>query len=102
MLTHGNLASNIACSLDGFSLADDEVSISFLPLSHVTARHVDFALLYRGVALAYCPDMSKLEQVLSEVQPVIFVAVRTSLYKHHTPSTDRHRASRRTQSSMMR
>src|SRR5207253_8997187 len=30
---------------------------------------------YRGVALAYCPDMSKLEQVLTEVQPVIFVGV---------------------------
>jgi long-chain acyl-CoA synthetase len=75
MLTHGNMASNIACSLDGFGLADNEVSISFLPLSHVTARHVDFALMYRGVALAYCPDMSKLEQVLAEVQPVIFVAV---------------------------
>jgi long-chain acyl-CoA synthetase len=75
MLTHGNMASNIACSLDGFRLANDAVSISFLPLSHVTARHVDFALLYRGVALAYCPDMSKLEQVLAEVQPVIFVGV---------------------------
>jgi long-chain acyl-CoA synthetase len=75
MLTHGNMASNIACSLDGFGLANNEVSISFLPLSHVTARHVDFALLYRGIALAYCPDMSKLEQVLAEVQPVIFVGV---------------------------
>src|SRR3981189_564773 len=41
ILTHGNMASNIACSLDGFSLATEEVSISFLPLSHVTARHVD-------------------------------------------------------------
>ena len=75
MLTHGNMASNIACSLDGFGLAHDEVSISFLPLSHVTARHVDFALLYRGIALAYCPDMAKLEQALAEVQPVIFVGV---------------------------
>jgi len=35
----------------------DEVSVSFLPLSHVTARHVDFALLYRGGALAYCPTL---------------------------------------------
>jgi long-chain acyl-CoA synthetase len=75
MLTHGNLASNIACSLDGFGLATEEVSISFLPLSHVTARHVDFALLYRGIALAYCPDIAKLDQVLKEVQPAIFVGV---------------------------
>jgi long-chain acyl-CoA synthetase len=75
MLTHGNMASNIACSLEGFGLAHDEVSISFLPLSHVTARHVDFALLYRGVVLAYCPDMTKFEEVLAEIHPVIFVSV---------------------------
>jgi long-chain acyl-CoA synthetase len=76
MLTHGNMASNIACSMDAFGFGTkDEVSISFLPLSHVTARHVDFALLYRGVTLAYCPDISQLAQVLEEVKPHIFVAV---------------------------
>src|SRR5271165_478963 len=76
MLTHGNMASNIACSLEGFTLSGaDEVSVSFLPLSHVTARHVDFALLYRGVTLAYCPDLTRLPQALTEVQPSIFVAV---------------------------
>jgi long-chain acyl-CoA synthetase len=70
------MASNIARSLEGFSLgAKEEVSVSFLPLSHVTARHVDFALLYRGVVLAYCSDIARLAQVLAEVQPVIFVAV---------------------------
>jgi long-chain acyl-CoA synthetase len=76
MLTHGNMASNIACSMEAFGFGTkEEVSISFLPLSHVTARHVDFALLYRGVTLAYCPDISQLAQVLAEVQPAIFVAV---------------------------
>jgi len=77
MLTHGNMASNIACSLEGFGLgaSHDEVSVSFLPLSHVTARHVDFALLYHGVTLAYCPDLTQLPQVLAEVRPVIFVGV---------------------------
>ncbi len=75
MLTHGNLASNIACSLEGFGLVKDAVSVSFLPLSHVTARHVDFALLYRGITLAYCPDITQLPQALAEVQPAVFVAV---------------------------
>ncbi len=76
MLTHGNMTSNIACSLEGFELrTQDEVSISFLPLSHVTARHVDFALLYRGVTLAYCSDLSELSRFLIEVQPTIFIAV---------------------------
>ncbi len=75
MLTHGNMASNISCSLDGFGLGVEELSVSFLPLSHVTARHVDFALLYHGVTLAYCPNIPDLSQVLSEVHPTIFVAV---------------------------
>jgi long-chain acyl-CoA synthetase len=76
MLTHRNMASNIACSMEAFGFGKkDEVSLSFLPLSHVTARHVDFALLYRGVVLAYCPDMSQLAQSLTEVRPNIFIAV---------------------------
>ena len=53
MLTHGNMASNLNCSLAEFPVQAGEISISFLPLSHVTARHVDFALLYRGVTLAH-------------------------------------------------
>jgi long-chain acyl-CoA synthetase len=76
MLTHGNMASNIACSMEAFGFGTkDELSVSFLPLSHVTARHVDFALLYRGVVLAYCSDIGQLAQILAEVQPNIFVAV---------------------------
>jgi long-chain acyl-CoA synthetase len=76
MLTHGNMASNISCSMEAFGFGTkDELSVSFLPLSHVTARHVDFALLYRGVVLAYCSDIGQLAQTLAEVQPNIFVAV---------------------------
>ncbi len=76
MLTHGNMASNISHSMDGFSLGpNEEVSVSFLPLSHVTARHADFALLYHGVVLAYCSDIAHLARALAEVQPTMFVAV---------------------------
>jgi long-chain acyl-CoA synthetase len=76
MLTHGNLASNISCSLEGFPIGNQEaVSVSFLPLSHVTARHADFGLLLRGVTLAYCPDITQLAQALAEVKPTIFVGV---------------------------
>ena len=76
MLTHGNMTSNIACSVEGFNpVREGEVAVSFLPLSHVTARHVDFALLHRGVTLAYCPEITKLPQALREVRPTIFVGV---------------------------
>lgn len=75
MLTHGNIASNIQCSLLGFDMRPGLISISFLPLCHITARHVDFAMLYHGVTLAYCPFMDRLPLSLQEVQPSIFVAV---------------------------
>ncbi|HEX4783661.1 MAG TPA: long-chain fatty acid--CoA ligase [Candidatus Sulfotelmatobacter sp.] len=74
-LTHGNLTSNVLTSLHGFDLHHGDVSVSFLPLSHVTARHADIALLYYGVTLAYCPSFEQLPQCLAEVRPRIFVAV---------------------------
>jgi long-chain acyl-CoA synthetase len=75
MLTHGNIASNIHCALLGFDLLPGAISISFLPLCHITARHVDFSMLYHGVTLAYCPFMDRLPASLLEVRPSIFVAV---------------------------
>jgi long-chain acyl-CoA synthetase len=75
MLTHGNMTSNIAYSLRGFDMHPGQVSVSFLPLSHVTARHVDLTLLYHGVTLAYCPFIENLPQTLLEVRPTLCVSV---------------------------
>jgi long-chain acyl-CoA synthetase len=75
MLTHDNLMSNVQCSLLGFPLPADSVYISFLPLSHITARHVDYAMFFHGVVPAYCPFIENLPQALREVQPHIFVGV---------------------------
>ena len=75
MLTHGNLASNLSVSMARTKLTPQDVSISFLPLSHVTARHLDYVLFYYGVTLAYCPDFQRLAEFLLEVRPTIFVAV---------------------------
>jgi long-chain acyl-CoA synthetase len=75
MLTHGNIASNISCSLLGFDIEPGQISISFLPLCHITARHVDFSMIYHGVTLAYVPFMEQLPTALLEVRPTTFVAV---------------------------
>jgi long-chain acyl-CoA synthetase len=83
MLTHGNMASNISCSLAEFPVKQGDVSISFLPLSHVTARHVDFALLYRGVTLAHLAVVNDLPRALLEVKPTFFVSVPRVYEKIH-------------------
>ncbi len=83
MLTHGNMASNLNCSLAEFPVRLGDVSISFLPLSHVTARHVDFALLYRGVTLVHLALVTQLPRALLEVKPTFFVAVPRVYEKIH-------------------
>ena len=75
MLTHGNLASNLIYSLDDMGLGVGDSSVSFLPLSHITARHVDYALLNRGVTIAYLPNHEKLPETMREIQPSFFVSV---------------------------
>ncbi|MBS1798649.1 MAG: long-chain fatty acid--CoA ligase [Acidobacteria bacterium] len=75
MLTHGNLASNLNYSTGPLGLSDKDTAISFLPLSHVTARHLDYALLCHGTKLAYCAKFDQLPAAMKVVQPTIFVAV---------------------------
>jgi long-chain acyl-CoA synthetase len=75
MLTHGNLASNVNFSTGKMGFGEKDSCISFLPLSHVTARHTDYALLCHGVRLAYCPKFDQLAVAMRGVKPTIFLAV---------------------------
>jgi len=75
MLTHGNLASNINVTTDPLGFDATDSCISFLPLSHVTARHLDYALMCYGTRLAYCPKFDLLPAAMKVIKPTIFVAV---------------------------
>jgi len=75
MLTHGNLATNINYATADLALSQDDRFISFLPLSHVTARHVDYAMFCHGVQVAYCAKFDQLPAAMKTVKPTIFVAV---------------------------
>ncbi len=75
MLTHGNIASNITFSLRDFGSGTTNLSISYLPLSHITARHLDYYCLQCGVTLAYCPHLEDLPQTLMEARPTLLVSV---------------------------
>ncbi len=75
MLTQSNLASNLLHSLHLYEFRPNQVLISFLPLSHVTARHVDYAMFWHGVTVAYCPFVDELLLSLQQVKPTFFVGV---------------------------
>jgi long-chain acyl-CoA synthetase len=75
VLTHGNLASNLRYSTGAFGFTEADSCISFLPLSHVTARHLDYAMMLHGAKLAYCPKFEHLPKAMKTVEPTVFVAV---------------------------
>lgn len=75
MLSHGNLT---ACAIMASKQAEwtpEDVYLSFLPLSHVTARHVDYVCYLDGVSIAYCAVFDQLAEMLQEAKPSIIVAV---------------------------
>jgi long-chain acyl-CoA synthetase len=75
MLTHGNIASNLNHSTRTFDWNPDSSCISFLPLSHITARHLDYALFCYGATLAYCGSFERLPAAITSIKPTVFVAV---------------------------
>ncbi|ABF41082.1 AMP-dependent synthetase and ligase [Candidatus Koribacter versatilis Ellin345] len=77
IITHGNMAANLSCSLEGFAALREggHRLISFLPLSHITARHLDYQMFHHGVMLAYCPNVDMITALMKEIRPTIFVAV---------------------------
>lgn len=75
MLTHGNLACNFTLSTRPFGFTGEDSCISFLPLSHVTARHLDYALMCDGVTLSYCARFDQVAMAMKQTRPTILVAV---------------------------
>ena len=75
MLTHGNVASNLCYSSREFPFNEKDSCISFLPLSHVTARHLDYVLMLEHVTLAHCPHFNRISVAMKQVRPTVLVAV---------------------------
>ncbi len=74
-LTHGNIASNQTFATAEFGFGPRDACISFLPLSHITARALDYAMFFYGAQVAYCSHFDKLPEAMRQVRPTVFVGV---------------------------
>jgi long-chain acyl-CoA synthetase len=74
-LTHGNIASNQNITVAEFNFGPTDACISFLPLSHITARALDYVMYNHGAQVAYCSQFDKLPQAMREVRPTVIVGV---------------------------
>ena len=86
MLTHGNFLSNVeAVQFWVVELLPEDISLSYLPLSHVferTAGH--FVPLSVGVTIAYAESINTIPENLLEVKPTILTSVPRLFEKVYT------------------
>ena len=75
MLTHGNIAANQSLAAADFTFNSTDACISFLPLSHITARALDYVMYTCGAQVAYCSKFDMLPQAMREIRPTVFVGV---------------------------
>jgi len=75
MLSHNNLWSNVAASVEALRLTGGDSCLACLPLSHIFERMVDYYFFHVGVTITYAQSIDTLSQDLREVRPSVLVAV---------------------------
>lgn len=75
MLTHNNVASNVRASCMILPIADTDNTISFLPLSHILQRMVDYLFFWTGCTIGYPRSLETLIVDLKKLEPTVVVSV---------------------------
>ncbi len=75
MISH----EGILCALYGtghpMPVGEEDISLSFLPLSHIFERSWTYFILSRGAENHYCHDTNQIKEFLAEVKPHYMVSV---------------------------
>jgi len=76
ILTHENILSNVRAAVTLFPIGNEDVSLSFLPLSHVFER-VDgyYLMLHQGAVIAYAESIDTVPLNLTEIKPTVVISV---------------------------
>lgn len=75
MLTHGNIVSNVKGSLEVLGVSEDDVALSFLPLSHAFERTVVYIYLAAGAIVVFAQALDTLPRDMRTVRPTIMTGV---------------------------
>jgi len=84
MLDHANFASAFAMHDQRLSVDSSDVSLSFLPLSHVFERAWTYYVLYRGASNIYLEDPAKIQEALPRSQATLMCSVPRLYEKIHS------------------
>lgn len=81
MLSHSNFLSNVEACKGLFPLETGDIAVSFLPLSHVFERMVNYYYQSIGVTIYYADNLATIGDIIKEVKPHIFMTVPRMLEK---------------------
>jgi len=75
MLTHANLASNVAGLTAMFNVNESDTALSFLPLCHGFERIVAYSYLSQGVSMIFAESIDTIGRNLQLVRPTLMSGV---------------------------
>jgi len=75
MLTHNNVASNVRACAIAFDIGASDNTVSFLPLSHILQRMVDYLFFWVGCAIGYPRSIDTLVADMKVIRPTVAVSV---------------------------
>jgi long-chain acyl-CoA synthetase len=83
MLTHENISANAIAAFSGMKAlgrGEQETALSFLPLTHIFARTLQYGLMHYGISVFYS-DPERIREDFRAVRPTLFAAVPRVLEK---------------------
>ncbi len=102
MLTHGNLASNMRGGADVLAVNQEDVALSFLPLSHSFERTVSYIYLYAGVTLVFAESIETVGRDIPAVRPTVMTGVPRAFEKLQSRIIEKGQAGSAAQAAIFR
>jgi long-chain acyl-CoA synthetase len=81
MLSHRNILSNVESISRVFDFNTTHRTLSFLPISHVFERTINYYFQRVGVSIYYAENIGTIAENLREVKPHVFISVPRLLEK---------------------
>ncbi|GAB4289444.1 MAG: long-chain fatty acid--CoA ligase [Marinilabiliales bacterium] len=75
MLSHNNIISNAKAAESIHDNKHGSRALSFLPVSHIFERTINYHLQYMGISIYYAENMGTIADNLKEVKPHLFISV---------------------------
>jgi long-chain acyl-CoA synthetase len=95
MLTHGNVGSNVLACTHVLAVTTDDVAASFLPLSHILERMVDYLFFHVGCVIAYPRSILTVVEDMQVIRPTVAVSVPRLYEKIYNGVMEAHGLKRR-------